>query len=205
MRLIWRIVFRLLEWPVGLAWKVYASVVNATSRVTVQAEPPPGPTIFVNWHRHQAYVIVHHGERRRWMLVSPAPPLIPVARFCRLAGLRIVYGTSRDRGKQAVDELAALLARGESVTLAVDGPAGPRFQPKRGCVDLALRSGAPIVPIGYRCRRGITLPWRWDRSLLPVPFDTIELVHGAPVTVAAGEEAAALETVRRELDALDGR
>jgi len=176
-----RIFWRVLEWPIALAWWAYATLVRVTSRVTVEGEPPQTAAIFVNWHRYQSFLIPHHGSFRRWMLVSPAPPLMPVARFCRLCGLKLVRGASRDRGKQALEELAAVIASGHSVTLAVDGPAGPRFQAKRGCADLSVRTGAPIVPVSYTCQRGGTLQWRWDHTLMPAPFDRIVILYGDPI------------------------
>ena len=175
-----RILWHTLEWPIGLAWWAYATLVRATSRVTVEGAPPK-TAIFVNWHRYQPFLIPHHGTFHRWMLVSPAPVLAPVARFCRLVGLNLVRGASRDRGKQALEEMAAVIASGDSITMAVDGPAGPRFQAKRGCVDLAIRTGAPIVPVSYESKRGWTLQWRWDHTLMPSLFDRIVIRYGEPV------------------------
>jgi lysophospholipid acyltransferase (LPLAT)-like uncharacterized protein len=183
-----RVFWRLAEWPIGLGWYVYASLVRLTSAVIVSGAPPDGPVIFVNWHRYQAFLIPHHGAHRRWMLVSPATPLAPVARFSLLCGLNLVRGASGDRGKQALEELAQVLSAGHSITLAVDGPAGPRFRAKRGCADLAIRTGFPVVPVRYQSIRGRTLEWRWDRTLLPVPFDRIVVQYGAPVTSSGSAE-----------------
>lgn len=152
-----RFLWRLVEWPIAITWHGYAWLVRYTSRVAVAGMPRDGSTIFVNWHRYQSFLIPHHGAHGRWMLVSPAPPLALVARFCRLSGLRLVRGASGERGRRALEELTEVLVAGGSVTIAVDGPAGPIFQVKRGCADLALRAGVPIVPVRFECRRGITL------------------------------------------------
>ena len=183
-----RLLWALAEWPIGLAWYGYAWLVRSTSAVIVTGAPPDQPAIFVNWHRYQPFLIAHHGEHGRWMLVSPAPPLASVARFCRLCGLSLVRGASGDRGKRALEELTQVVAAGGSVTIAVDGPAGPVFQAKRGCADLASRTGAPIVPVDYRCRRGFTVGWRWDKMLLPVPFDSIVVRYGSPIAPAGTPE-----------------
>ena len=198
--MFFRLLWRLAEWPIGLAWWAYASLVRVTSKVTISGAPPDGPAIFVNWHRYQSFLIPHHGAYQRWMLVSPAPALAPVARFCRLCGLNLVRGASGERGKQALEELSQGLGFGRSVTIAVDGPAGPVFQVKRGCADLALRTGAPIVPVNYRCGRGLTLGRRWDQTLLPTPFDRIVVRYGPPITSEAGAPEL-LEAVQRGLAA----
>ena len=134
------------------------------------------------------------------MLCSRAPALAPVARFCRLAGLRLVRGASGDGGKQALEDLYAVLRSGKSIAIAVDGPAGPVFQVKRGCATLALRSGAPIVPVNYQCSRGVTLKWRWDHTYLPLPFGAIVVRYGAPI-YASGGEPALVESVRSAIAA----
>jgi len=191
-----RLLWRLLEWPIALAWYGYALLVRATSRVTIDGAPPDGAAIFVNWHRYQYFLIPHHGTFHRFMLVSPAPALTPVARFCRLCGFRLVRGASRDRGKQALEELTRVVEGGGSVTIAVDGPAGPVFQVKRGCADLAITTGAPIVPVNYTCRRGIDLPWRWDQSYLPTPFDRIVVRYGSPIRAEGRAAEELIEAVQ---------
>lgn len=204
MKLAARIVWSIAQWPIGLAWWAYWILVRSTSKISISGAAPEGAAIFVNFHRHQPVLIPHHGESRRWMLVSPAPVLAPVARFCLLSGLRLVRGTSRDRGKQALDELVQVIGSGGSVTMAVDGPAGPVFEVKRGCVELAQRTGAPIIPVSYSSRRGRTLEWRWDHTLLPVPFDEIHLRYGTPVDTSGALESA-VENVRAALAGLDTR
>jgi lysophospholipid acyltransferase (LPLAT)-like uncharacterized protein len=190
-----------IEWPVALAWHVYAKLVRLTSNVTISGDVPSGLTIFVNFHRYQAFLIPHHGSYRRCMLVSPVPALAPVARFCRLSGLQLIRGASGERGQQAREELAAHLRSGGSITMAVDGPAGPVFQPKRGCADIALRTNTPIVPVRFHCRRDRTLQWRWDKMLVPLPFDRITVVYGAPIT--GSEETELLGKVAKGLAALE--
>lgn len=199
--MIARVVWNILEWPIALGWHAYASLVRLTSTVTVSGAVPNGATIFVNWHRYQPFLIPHHGAHHRCMLVSPAPALAPVARFCLLSGLQLIRGASGDRGKPAREELVNHVLSGGSITIAVDGPAGPAFQVKRGCADIALRTHAPIVPVRFRSARGFTIPGRWDQTLLPVPFDHISIVYGAAVT--GSEEAELLQRVAEGLAAIE--
>lgn len=177
-------------------------MIRATSRTTVRGSEPQGAAVYVNWHRYQSFLIPWHGGRRRWMLVSPIPQLEPIARFCKLMGLRLVRGASGERGKEAREELKALLLRGESVVLAVDGPHGPAFHAKKGCVDLARSAGVPIVPACYRCSSAHEFRWRWDRTLMPLPFGRIEVVFGAPIEVRGSDEEA-LAAVEEGLNAID--
>lgn len=195
--------WRVLEWPLALSLFALAWVLRTTCRITVEGNAPEGAAVFINWHRFQSYLIPFHGQHRRWMLVSPKPELTVIARFCRLVGLRLVRGASGERGKEAREQLKSLLRRGESVVLAVDGPHGPVFKAKPGCVDLARSTGVPIVPLAYRAHPAHEFTWRWDHTLMPLPFSKIEVVIGRPIP-AAGTDDEILAAVERELNSLLG-
>jgi len=196
-----KLYWRILEWPLALAMFALATVIRKTSRVIVEGDEPRGAAVFVNWHRFQSFLIPFHGSRRRWMLVSPAPQLTVIARFCRLCGLRLVRGASGERGKEAREELKRLLRGGESIALAVDGPHGPVFQAKPVCADLARATGVPIVPIAYRAKPAHEFKWRWDRTLMPLPFSRITIVYGDPIA-ATGTDEEILANVERVLNGL---
>jgi lysophospholipid acyltransferase (LPLAT)-like uncharacterized protein len=197
-----------LSWPVGVAFKLHAVAILRTSRVSTGGPGADyhGPAIYVNWHRYLPFLVMHHGQHRRWLMVSPAPYMDTIARYSRWAGLRVVRGASGDKGRAALDELLHQLRRGESVFLAVDGPAGPALKVKRGCVDLARAAGVPVIPVAYASRRGRHNPKRWDGWLMIKAFDTIAVTYGVPVFIEAGEgDAEAIARVEAGLIAVSGR
>jgi lysophospholipid acyltransferase (LPLAT)-like uncharacterized protein len=92
------------------------------------------------------------------------------------------------------------LKRGNSVVLAADGPAGPPFRAKSGCIDLARSAGVPIIPVAYRSRKGKSNLKRWDQFYTIGMFDQIEVWYGAPVVLDPSEsEADGLQRVQRAL------
>lgn len=179
-----RLFWTLADWPLALAAYAYAQLVVRTSRVRVTGPVPAGAAVLVNFHHHQPMMQPIHGPHRRWMMVSRALPLRPVARYSRWLGLRLARGATGDGGREALRELMEALRRGEAVSIAVDGPAGPVGKVKRGCVELAQATGAPIVPIAYDCARGVRT-WRWDRALFPTLFDRIDIRYGPPLDVSS--------------------
>lgn len=167
----------------------WSSTVLRTSRVT---ETGPGagfqgPAVYVNWHRFLPFLVMHHGQHRRCLLVSPAPYMAAIRRWSAACGLSLVQGASGASGREGAQVLAERVRAGTSAFIAVDGPAGPAFQVKRGCVDVARSAGVPLIPVGYTSRRGFFHPRRWDHWLLPVPFDELVVTYGAPLTVGADE------------------
>ncbi len=164
----------------------------------------PGPAVYVNWHRHLPFTIVAHGQRRRWMMMLGAPYMAPIAAWCQLMGLRLVRGATGSGGREALAALELVMAQGESVTLAVDGPAGPPFRVKPGCVHLARAVGVPIIPVAYRSKRQRAVTGRWDRLLLVGLFDEITIEFGSPIDVRGNTSIdVVIEDVSAGLRALD--
>ena len=87
--------------------------------------------------------------------------------------------------------------------LAADGPAGPGFKAKPGCIELARIAEVPIIPVAYRSRKGKSNLKRWDQFYTVGMFDEIEVWYGAPNILDPSEpDAAALERVQKALEEL---
>ncbi len=182
-----------------------ARLTLATSSVTLRGPGAgyPGAAVYVNWHKYVPFLCVHYGQYQRWLLMSSAPYLEPIALWCRWMGLTVVRGAPGERSRESLAHLVAALKDGHSVALAADGPAGPAFHVKPGCVDLARAAGAPIIPVAYRSRKGKSNLKRWDQLYQVGRFDQIEVWYGEPIFIDPSEpDAAALERVQRGLENL---
>jgi len=179
----------LSAWPVGLFLRLCTGFADWTSHVRVEGEGATysGPALYVNWHRYLPYLGVHHGKARRWLMVSRDAYMAPIVRWTQLHGVRIIRGGSGDGGQAALGEMVERLRAQDSAFLAVDEPKGPALRVKRGCVEMARVAQVPLIPVGYRCRRGRFNTRRWDHWLMPRPFDSISVVYGAPLFFAAEE------------------
>lgn len=60
--------------------------------------------------------------------------------------------------------------QGEILAAALDGPLGPRHEPKKLLFLLASEAGKEMVSVHFRYRRVIRLKSRWDRYVIPLPF-----------------------------------
>ena len=205
-RFFW--LWRMLAPAVAAFMFVNARVTLRTSSVSVQGPGADysGAAVYVNWHRYVPFLCVHHGQRRRWLLMSGAPYLEPVALWCRWMGLTVVRGSPGQRSRESLGHLLAALKGGNSVVLAADGPAGPPFRAKPGCIELARAAGVPIIPVSCHSQKGKSNAKRWDRLYQVRKFDRIEVWYGEPLFLAASEaDAPALERVQRGLEEVDFR
>jgi len=198
-----RVVWRLFEWPVGLALWAVTRLVLATSRVRFDDPAAGRPAIYVHWHRYLPLVMPLCGARGGCILMSASPKMAPIARWARLVGLELVRGASGENGRETLPRLIEEIASGSSVELAVDGPAGPVFQARRGCAELALATGAPLVALAYRSPTGFTTPLRWDRQRLVIPFARVEVIARRVEQTADDDVETLLARVQATLEALE--
>jgi lysophospholipid acyltransferase (LPLAT)-like uncharacterized protein len=59
------------------------------------------------------------------------------------------------------------------------------------------------VPVNYTCRRGINLPWRWDKAYLPTPFDRIVVHYGSPILADGRAAEELIEAVQSAVTSHD--
>lgn len=60
-----------------------------------------------------------------------------------------------------------------SVAVALDGPLGPRHEPKKLAFYMAEQAKEDFVGISAAYSSCIRLNWRWDKYALPLPFSTV--------------------------------
>lgn len=195
--------WRLLSPAVAFFMLVNARLTLRTSSVS-EIGPGAGysgPAVYVNWHKYVPFLCVHHGQHRRWLLMSSAPYLEPIAMWCRWMGLTVVRGAPGERSRESLGRLIAALKAGNSVVLAADGPAGPGFRAKTGCVELARAAGVPIISVAYRSKKGKANKNRWDQMYQVGRFDRIEVRYESPVHLCPEEDdISVLARVQAALD-----
>ncbi|MFA5105059.1 MAG: DUF374 domain-containing protein [Candidatus Margulisiibacteriota bacterium] len=69
-----------------------------------------------------------------------------------------------------------LLDEGFNLVVTLDGPRGPIFSVKPGIFHFARMSNKRIIPIVVACSMKITLPLRWDKYFIPVPFSRVVML-----------------------------
>ena len=70
-----------------------------------------------------------------------------------------------------------------NLTITLDGPLGPYHMPKRFPFITAVLTKRKVLPLTINCKRKIQLNGRWDKFIIPLPFNRIELHVYDPVEV----------------------
>lgn len=92
------------------------------------------------------------------------------------------------------------LQRGTVVALTADLPKGPAKVAGEGIVQIARRSGVPIVPVATVTTNRKRMVRSWDRAAFNLPFGRFAMVFGTPIEVPADADEAMLEDRRRAVE-----
>ncbi|MEE2787394.1 MAG: hypothetical protein VX589_08655 [Myxococcota bacterium] len=168
---------------------------------------PVAPAIYVIWHEDviPLFVAMPYLHQPQIWMNHPAWYMKPIHVLLAKVGVgELCLGSTGHDGQIALDSLGQrLVETGSSTTLAVDGPKGPPYQLRKGCLYLAQRTALPIVPVSFICEDAYRLPFHWDRKRIPPLGSTIDLYFHAPIRIAADDDVT--DWIEPVISALSGR
>src|SRR5690606_36476314 len=114
---------------------------------------PSKSCLYAHWHGDELVLVGYYSFRRLAVLSSLSKDGTLMAKTLQLLGYEVFRGSSSKGGARGLIGLIRAVKAGSQAALAVDGPKGPIYEVKPGIVDLAARTGMPIVPLRTRCDR----------------------------------------------------
>jgi len=171
----------------------------------------PERCLYAFWHARMLLMpcpfrktVFGNHERRflGYMLISEHRDGGFIAEAMHLLSIRTVRGSTTRGGTRAMLRMIRAV-RAERCNLGItpDGPRGPRERVQKGTVQLAIKTGLPVVPVCYAASRY----WRvnsWDRFYIPKPFSRGVFVFGQPVSISGEDDLdEALKRVQQGMDA----
>jgi lysophospholipid acyltransferase (LPLAT)-like uncharacterized protein len=121
-------------------------------------------------------------------------------------GMPSVRGSSSRGGAQAVRQLLQE-THDRHIVLTPDGPRGPRRTMKAGCAFVASRTGHPVVPTAFACRRSWHIGTGWTDLMIPRPFTAAYVVTGNAIPIPPDASRDELDEytslIQEEMDRLD--
>jgi lysophospholipid acyltransferase (LPLAT)-like uncharacterized protein len=140
------------------------------------------PFIGTFWHGRLLMMPLIYRGKKLSILVSPHRDGQIVGKVLQRFGFHTIPGSTYRRGFGAFKQMVKALQNESDIVVVPDGPRGPRQQVQIGVIELAKRTGRPIVPVTFGASRGIFFK-TWDRFLLPYPFSKGVYIYGDPVYV----------------------
>jgi len=151
-------------------------------RMTVGASPT-GSFLIGIFHENVITGLLSHENHQICNMVSQSKDGEIVDFIVRKYGLTTVRGSSSRGGKAVREAMIEQVQAGVIGAIAVDGPRGPRRVLKNGIVDIARKTGAPIVPVTSYGQNNWILKKTWDQTRIPKPFSKIIIYYGEPIFV----------------------
>jgi hypothetical protein len=191
----WR---RALVWPLALLLRLWGMTLRLEldPEEWKRARAVPEPVVICFWHNH---ILLAAFLFRRFRRPYPMAAVASASRdgawpatLFALFGVRVLRGSSHNRGARAAREMLGVHRGGLDLCLTPDGSRGPRYRLRRGPAFFAGRAGSPVVMLGASFGKA----WRlntWDRFFLPKPFSRVRVrlrvVPGSPAHTREEEEA----------------
>jgi lysophospholipid acyltransferase (LPLAT)-like uncharacterized protein len=145
-------------------------------------QPVAGSTGNVIAHWHENLVLFTFGFFDR------KPPFMTLASRHRDAtwGVKLIAklgystfrGSSTRGGGRALIELKEKVQSGINISLAIDGPTGPRYKAKPGALRIARDCEADLIPMRAFASSYFCLG-TWDKLRVPYPFATVDIVYAS--------------------------
>lgn len=191
-----------LYWLLSATWRIKEFGPPEVLRAYVNGRPRRA-CLYAHWHGDELVLVAYYSYRRLAVLSSLSKDGTIMARVLTLLGYQVFRGSSSRGGARGLIGLIRAVKGGSQAALAVDGPKGPIYEVKPGIVELALKTGQPIVPIRSTCDRAWYIPRAWNRSYVPKPFARVRVEYGPEIRPGAGESAGDVALrVKRALDTL---
>lgn len=195
MKTWWRAVRpRVVAWPI---WAL-ASLICRSLRLQIEGldrYQSLSNGIMVTWHGRSLIGAFVTRNRGYWALISLSNDGNIQHRIFRLFGFRTIRGSTGRGGVKALSECIRALRDGGVLVFTPDGPRGPSHEVQMGCLVMAQKSGAALVPVGASAKRR-WLANSWDRYMIPKPFSPAIVLFGEPITVPAAATPEEMEAIR---------
>ncbi len=173
----WR---RMLVMPIGWLLRIWSMTLRfeASSEAMKNLTKVDASVAFVLWH-NRLFITPEVFRRYRkgrnvYGLVSASKDGAWLDVLYSLLGMKTVRGSSSKGGREAVTALVNVMKADNDIGITPDGPRGPMYDFKAGCLIVSRRAHSPILLLGA----DFFSAWRlksWDRAYLPKPFSRVRL------------------------------
>jgi lysophospholipid acyltransferase (LPLAT)-like uncharacterized protein len=182
---------RLTHWLVYYFYRLIIALwrIKIVEHPDVTAKIKAGhPLILAHWHGDEL-ALIHLVRPYNLATMTSTSRDGEIVNFviCKLGG-DTSRGSSTRGGVSALKGLIRLCRSGRIVSIAVDGPRGPIYQPKPGVFELSKICGAAIVPVGVVTNHSFVFKKAWNKAFLPLPGAKVVIYFAQPIAALKADE-----------------
>lgn len=162
---------------------LYISFAYRTTKWEVIGKIPDHQVIFALWHSYIIIMpIVYRDRNPLTVITSSHRDGQIVSDIFAKFGHEAVRGSSRKDGTQALIGALKAIKAGRSLGIIPDGPKGPARKLKGALVEIARKTGVPIVVVNYEISRKKILN-TWDKMIIPIAFSHGKIYFSEEFTI----------------------
>jgi lysophospholipid acyltransferase (LPLAT)-like uncharacterized protein len=161
-----------LGWPLYRAWMSTLRIRWDVHATAAERLGRGEPVIYAFWHEMLLPTPFTHRDLGLVVMVSRHRDGAIAAWVLERSGFGTMRGSTTRGGSSALRGMLSAAAAGHSLAITPDGPRGPRRTVQPGAVEIARRTGLPVLPgaIALSAARRFR---SWDRMALPWPFTRV--------------------------------
>lgn len=163
-----------------LGWTMRFEEVRSEIPARLWEKGPPAIGAF--WHSRLLMMPLAYRGKRLSFLVSPHRDGQIIGKALKRFGFNPIQGSTHRSGASAFRKMMKAMEDGSDMAIVPDGPRGPRRRLQPGVIELARRTGNPIVPLTFNASKKKIFR-TWDRFLLPYPFSRGVFIWGEPIYI----------------------
>ena len=147
------------------------------------------PHIYGFWHSKLFITpIFFRNVEKKLAMSSPTKDGELISVPLEKMGYILVRGSSDKKSISSTISLLKYLKKGYSIGTPLDGPKGPKEEPKRGLLYLSQKTSVPLVPVGISYNKKWILKKTWDKFEIPKPFSKVKIILGEPILINDEED-----------------
>ena len=162
---------------------------------------PKDKCIFALWHAHQCGLYALEEREKTTVMISNSADGEIIAQAGAAMGLNVVRGSHNRKGAAATIEMINAIKAGNNGAITIDGPRGPKHKVKKGIIEVARLTGAPIVPMSWYSPSPFFLKFKtWDEFCFPLNCIKMKAIYGDPIYVPLNATDEELEGYRLKVE-----
>ncbi len=163
-------------------WFASCHVISHDEQYVNQYKNKGEPVVAAAFHYAILFLLYFMRKETGVAMVSASKDGEYIARVVEILNFKAVRGSQTRGGMRAIRSLIRHMREGRNAAIVADGSKGPPLVVQAGCIVLASRSQAPVVPMLWSCNRYKRFA-SWDGTVLPYPFSRIDFFYGEPLVV----------------------
>lgn len=183
-----RLIYITMREKTFLGFEPYRALLDSGSQV-----------ILAFWHGRLLMVTQVYPRKGLTALISLSKDGELIARTMGYLGVRSVRGSTSRGSLGGVKALFRAAHQGRDLVITPDGPRGPGMKAQMGIIQIASRTGLPIIPLSFSTEKKRVFK-SWDSFNLPRLFTRGVFVCSEPQFVAPGATPEQMEAARARLE-----